>query len=434
AAQMVCPVGAKTWTGATSNNWRTASNWSPVGVPGAGADICFSTPNPTPALAGGPPPRLGTIYVLAGPNLALTSAGSALFLTGGIQSDGAFTFNGTRRLLVNGAQTWALGSSSSAINWPVTFQSTTTISGAGDLTLAGAIAGAGRVTKTSTGTLLLSATGSTHSGGLTVNAGVLSVTGSLTAEGTVTISSGSTLAGSGTLGSSLITIANGGVYTPGSGGSGTLSSNSLTLNNTSLLNFAIGTSVTRGAVTGALILDGVLNITAGTGFGQGTYTLLTATGAITNNSLTLGSVPSGFSYDYQVSGGSVLLKVGPPATAVELGKLDAVSNGQGTQLSWEAGSEIRNLGYRVHREENGQRREVSGLIAGSALRADFDPMAGRSYSFVDTAGRSGMRYLVEAIDLKGQSRWFGPVEARGGTLSGVRSSALVADLGGAALV
>src|SRR5262249_54456108 len=84
AAQVVCPAGAKTWTGATSNDWRTASNWSPVGVPGAGADICFTTPNPTPSLTGGPPPRLGTLYVLAGTNLTLTGIGSVLFLAGGI--------------------------------------------------------------------------------------------------------------------------------------------------------------------------------------------------------------------------------------------------------------------------------------------------------------------------------------------------------------
>lgn len=150
AAQVVCPVGAKTWTGTTSNDWRTGSNWSPAGVPANGANVCFSTPNPTPTLAGGPPPRLATIFVLAGTNLALTSAGGSMFLSGGIQSDGTIAFLGTRRLQVNAAQTWALGSSSTTINWPITFQSAVTISGTGDLTLAGAIAGAGRVTKDST--------------------------------------------------------------------------------------------------------------------------------------------------------------------------------------------------------------------------------------------------------------------------------------------
>ena len=225
------------------------------------------------------------------------------------------------------------------------------------------------------------------------------------------------------------TVAAGGLYTPGAGGTGTLSSLGLTLNNTSSLNFTVGTSTTRGAVTGALVLNGVLNITAGAGFGQGTYTLFTATGAITNNGLTLGSAPSGFSYDYQVSGASVLLKVGPPATAVEIVKLDAVSSGANAEVSWETGTEVRNLGYRVYREESGQRREVSGLIAGSALRASFDLLAGRNYSFVDPDGRTGARYWIEALDLQGNSQWLGPVETRAGTPSGVRSAALVANLG-----
>jgi autotransporter-associated beta strand protein len=425
SAQVVCPAGASTWTGATSNNWRTASNWSPVGVPGNGANVCFSTPNPTPTLAGGPPPRLGTIYILAGTSLSLTSAGGSMFLAGGIRSDGSFAFLGTRTLLVSGAQTWALGSSSSTISWPVTFQSAVTVSGAGDLTLSGAIAGGGRVTKTSTGALRLTATGSTHAGGFTVNAGLLSLTGTLVAEGTVAINAGATLSGTGTLASSQITVANGGNYLPGLGGAGTLSSNALQLGNTSTLSFTVGSTSTRGAVTGALVLDGVLDVAAGAGFGQGTYTLFTATGTITNNGLVLGAVPSGFSYAYQVSGGSVTLIVGPPATEVRLVRLDAVSSGASTQVTWETGSETRTLGYRVHRDESGQRRQISGLIAGSALRAGFDPLAGRNYSFVDLEGQGGGRYWIEAIDQNGRGDWFGPVQAHGGSFSGARSSALL---------
>ena len=348
-----------------------------------------------------------------------------MFLSGGIRSDGTIGLLGTRRLQVNAAQSWVLGSSPSTINWPATFQSAVTISGAGDLTLAGAIAGGGRVTKTSTGALRLTATGSTHAGGFTVNAGVLSVTGALAGEGTVAINAGATLSGTGTLGSSQITVANGATYSPGLG---TLSSNALQLGNASNLSFTVGSSSTRGAVTGALVLDGVLNVTAGAGFAQGTYTLFTATGTITNNGLVLGAVPSGFSYGYQISGGSVTLVVGPPATEVRLVGLDAVSSGASTQVTWETGSETRTLGYRVHRDESGRRRQVSGLIAGSALRAGFDPLAGRNYSFVDPLGQVGGRYWIEAIDQNGKSDWFGPVQAHGGSLSGARPSALLASL------
>ncbi len=53
----------------------------------------------------------------------------------------------------------------------------------------------------------------------------------------------------------------------------------------------MGTSTTSGSVTGGLILDGTLNIIQGAGFAQGTFTLFTATGAITNNNLRLGRRP-----------------------------------------------------------------------------------------------------------------------------------------------
>ncbi len=207
-------------------------------------------------------------------------------------------------------------------------------------------------------------------------------------EGTVTVNSGATLSGSGEV-QAAVTVAAGGIYTPGAGGTGTLSTLGLTLNNASTLNFTVGTSTTSGAVTGALELNGVLNITAGAGFGQGTYTLFTASGTITNNSLTLGTAPAGFSYDYQVTAAQRAPQGRSSCHRRRAGEAGAVSGPGGSPRSpGRLAPRIRNLGYRVHREENGQRREVSGLIAGSALRAGFDPLAGRNYSFVDPGGRA----------------------------------------------
>ncbi|MGZ3444621.1 MAG: C25 family cysteine peptidase [Myxococcaceae bacterium] len=416
SAQVTCPGGAKTWIGAAGAAWNTGSNWSPNGAPGAGGDACFNTANPSPTLPNGNT-AVGGIYILAGTNLTVTGgAGTGNFrVAGSLSADGTFTFTGgAASLRINQVQTWLVNSTGNSVTWPMN--------------------GGARLTKTGPGSVVFSGAGSTHNGGLTISAGELRFNGSYAnADGSVTVSTGATLSGSGEV-QAATTVAAGGIYTPGAGGTGTLSTLGLTLNNTSSLNFTVGTSTTSGTVTGALVLDGVLNITAGTGFAQGTYTLFTASGTITNNSLTLGTAPAGFSYDYQVSGASVLLKVGPPATAVELLKLDAESAGGAAEVSWEAGTEIRNLGYRVHREENGQRREVSGLIAGSALRASFDPLAGRNYSFVDPGGRSGAIYWIEAIDLRGKSEWFGPVQTRAGTPSRVRSSALVANLGASPLL
>ncbi len=337
-----------------------------------------------------------------------------------------------------GGATWRVRNVAQTLTGSFTLNAAGTIDTGTDLTIAGILAGSGALTKNGAGSLILSPGVDTHNGGIAVNAGTLVANGTLTGEGTVSINNGGGVAGSGTLvsGTGPITVANGGRYTPGSGGTGTLATNDLSLSDTSELTFTVGTPTTSGSITGALILDGTLNITQGAGFAQGTYTIFTTTGGVTNNSLRLGAVPTGFSYDYQVSGNNVLLKVGPAPTAVELVKMDAVSDGNSTEVTWEAGTELRNIGYRLHREENGRRREVSGLIAGSALRAGFDPVAGRNYAFTDSSGRWGARYWVEAIDLTGKSQWFGPIDVRRGTTSGrtLRSAALVANLGGGAVV
>jgi autotransporter-associated beta strand protein len=411
AAQVTCPGGSKTWVGAAGGLWNTATNWSPNGAPGAGGNACFNTLNPSPTLPGGNT-AVGGIYILSGTNLTVTGGATTgnFRIATSLNADGTFTFTGgSAALRMNVAQTWFVSSSGNAVTWPMN--------------------GGGRLTKTGSGSVIFSGTNSTHNGGFTISAGELRFNGSYANnEGTVTVASGATLSGSGAL-TAAVTVNAGGNYSPGSGGAGTLSTLGLTLNNTSAVNVTVGTSATQGAVTGALLLDGVLNITAGTGLAQGTYTIFTATGAITNNNLVLGTFPTGFSYDYQVSGASVLLKVGPPATAVDLVKVEAVGGADATEVTWEAGTEIRNLGYRVYREESGQPVPVSGLIAGSALRASFDPVAGRNYSFVDSAGRPGARYWIESIDVNGASQWSAPVQTQAGALSGLRTSALVAHLG-----
>jgi uncharacterized protein (TIGR03382 family) len=410
AAQVTCPGGSTRWIGPAGGSWSTAANWS-AGVPGAGGSACFNTASPSPTLPTGNT-AVGSISIVSGANLTVTGgAGTGNFrIVNAMNADGTFTFTGgTANLRINQPQTWFVTSTGNSVTWPMN--------------------GGARLTKTGSGSVVFSGVGSAHNGGITINAGELQFNGSYANnEGSVTVASGATLSGSGEL-QAAVTVNAGGIYAPGSGGTGTLSTLGLTLNNTSAVNVTVGTSTTQGAVTGALTLDGVLNITAGTGFGQGTYTIFTATGAITNNSLVLGTFPNGFSYDYQVSAGSVLLKVGPPATAVDLVKVEAVSSPGATEVAWEAGTEIRNLGYRVFREENGQRVPVSGLIAGSALRASVDPLAGRNYSFVDSRSQPGARYWIESIDVNGTSRWSAPVQTRAGPLSGLRTSAVVANLG-----
>ena len=309
---------------------------------------------------------------------------------------------------------------STANNAIVLMNAAGTIDTAADLTIAGSLQGSGALTKTGAGNLTLTDFNS-YSGAVTVNAGTLTFGGpSNNSTQSFAINAGATLTGTGST-KGPVTFAASSALTPGVG----LTLGNTTLNDTTALNFTVGTS-TPTVTTGTLTLDGVLNITAGAGFAQGTYNLFSASAPPVDNLIRLGTAPATNSYLYQLTGNVVQLVVGPPATAVELVKLDALTDGTATQVSWEAGTEIRNLGYRVYREENGQRREVSGLVAGSALRAGFDPLAGRNYTFIDGSSGLGGRYWLEAIDMRGKSQWFGPVDTRRapGLISGIASPAL----------
>ncbi len=353
------------------------------------------------------------------------------------------------------AGTWAVRTAAQTLAGTATFNGATALDTGTDLTLGGAISGTGALTKTGAGTLTISSGGG-HTGGITMgaNGGSLVVSGNLTGEGAFSVGANDTLSVGGTLTSSGVSVASGGLltgagtinagvnvasgatFTPGSGGAGTLTTGGLILGDTTALNFTLGTTPTSASV-GALTLDGVLNVTAGAGFGQGNFTLFTYSGGVTNNALRTGTLPSGFSYAYQATGGLVTLTVGPPATAVKLVRFDAVTSGDVTQISWQAGTEIQNLGYWLYREEGGRRIPVTpDLVAGSSLRVGADLFAGSDYTFPDPAGYAGARYWLEAIDTTGNSEWFGPIQAHSGSVSKnkLQSAMLVANVGTSPLV
>jgi hypothetical protein len=338
----------------------------------------------------------------------------------------------------------------------LTISGPTTIDAVTDLAISGAVTGNGAITKTSAGSLTLSSGGG-HGGGITMaaNGGTLNLPGTLTGEGAIavaandvlnvsgnvtatslTVTTGGTATGTGTINGG-VTVGAGGDFSPGSGGAGVLTTGPLALADTTNLNFTIGTPSATSATTGPLTLDGILNITAGTGFGPGTYTLFNTSTVSVNNVLRQGTVPGGFAYSYNVVGNQVQLTVVPGPTVVEVASLDAVTDGRATQILWQAGSEIRNLGYRVFRQDGGRRREVSaGLIAGSALRSQYDLVAGRDYAFIDQSAPRGAQYWIQTIDIQGQAEWIGPVQARSGTIDPRRSQplALQASLTSSAVV
>ena len=176
------------------------------------------------------------------------------------------------------------------------------------LTLSGMITGAGSLTKSGTGALVLSGTGG-YAGATNVTAGTLLVNGDYAgATGATTIASGASLGGVGTIGGD-VNLA--GTLAPGAGGVGTLMINgNLAISQTATLDYAFGqTNVAGGAlndlvnVGGNLTLDGTINVTVPTGgaFETGIYRVFNYGGTLTDNGLTLGSMPGGGSVAVQTS-------------------------------------------------------------------------------------------------------------------------------------
>ncbi|HET6523561.1 autotransporter-associated beta strand repeat-containing protein [Sphingopyxis sp.] len=179
---------------------------------------------------------------------------------------------------------------------------TLTFNRAGASTYAGVISGSGVLNQNGTGTTTLTGN-STYAGATNVNAGTLLINGNQAgATGLTSVASGATLGGAGTIGGS-VTIADGGILAAGANGVGELTINgNLALANNSQLNFEFGAANVPGGplndlvdVGGNLTLDGVVNVTQTPGgtFGPGVYRMFNYSGALTDNGLTVGSVPVG---------------------------------------------------------------------------------------------------------------------------------------------
>jgi fibronectin-binding autotransporter adhesin len=180
------------------------------------------------------------------------------------------------------------------------------------VTLGGVISGSGIVNQIGAGTTVL-AGANTYSGPTNVTAGALYINGNQSAAtGGASVDNGATLGGIGTIGGN-VTINGGATLAPGNTGTlpGTLTiQGDLTLDSGSRLSYRLGQANVPGGpmndlttVLGNLTLAGTLNITpTATGsFGPGLYRIVNYGGALTNNTLTLGSVPAGTTAVIQTS-------------------------------------------------------------------------------------------------------------------------------------
>ena len=215
-----------------------------------------------------------------------------------ISGTGSLTKDGAGVLTLTGANTYSGGTTVSAgtlvgnttsLQGNIVNNATLTFDQASTGTYAGAISGAGTLTKVGAGELVLSGDSSAYAGTSDITAGLLAVNGSL---GGAIQSTGGTLGGSGTLGN--VTIASGGTLAPGNS-IGTLNVATITMNAGSTYavqlddgGFVAGTDNDLLNATGKATIDGgTVHVTPengtdnGTTYTPGTYTILTAAGGVT---------------------------------------------------------------------------------------------------------------------------------------------------------
>lgn len=163
-----------------------------------------------------------------------------------------------------------------------------------------AITGAGAINQVA-GVTHMTGASTGFTGAATVSGGSLLVDGTLGGATSAVAVNGGLLGGSGVIGGN-VTV-NSGVLAPGDNGPGALTINgNLVLGSASTLQMELGQAGTAGGalndlvqVNGNLTLGGTLNVTqsAGGAFGAGIYRLIDYSGTLTDNTLSVGSIPMG---------------------------------------------------------------------------------------------------------------------------------------------
>jgi autotransporter-associated beta strand protein len=433
-SHILCAAVSASWTNAAHpvNDWTNNANWMSAEPNGQDDQATFSTPT-----AGG-----GTTVVLDMPRtigIANFDYGTAYIL-----NTSALTFSvSSGSALIN--VTSSVGAALHDIQTPVTLSSPLTVSqnSATSFTISGAITGAQAITKTGTGTLILSNGSNLYSGGTIINGGTISVTvdGDLgNASGGVTLGAGTllftnsallttnrtfTLTGAAsvnTSSSSMDAVTIGGAI----GGTGSLTKlGSETLILSSANTYQGGTTLTAGMLE--ISNDSQLGSSSGPlNFGNGTLRTI-STGITSSRSGTITGNPATFdtnSLDSTLTGtfsgaGRLVIEGGGLLTLAPTTGASTYSGG--TTLS----------GASLTGNTNG----VQGAIAVGGNTLTFDQSFNGTYSGVISGAGTLNKSGTGTVTLTGANTFTGNTHVNAGTLTvnGSLSSSALDTLAGATL-
>lgn len=278
---------------------------------GAGATLAVGTTNASTVYAGsiqgsgGALSKIGTgILTLSGTS---TYGGGTTVSGGLINFNSAGSFGSGNITLDGGGLQWATGTTtdiSARLN-PFGAGGATFDTSGNNVTLATGMSGAGGLTKSSSGTLILSGI-NLYTGATAVNGGTLEVDGSIAASSNVTVNAGGTLSGSGIVDPAATTIMNGGTLAPGGlvspTGTLTITGNLVFQSAAAYLITINGANASKTQASGVATLGG-----ANVGISNGSfvvlgqrYTILTANAGVSgtfNPTVTYPGLTGTLSYD-----------------------------------------------------------------------------------------------------------------------------------------
>ncbi len=181
----------------------------------------------------------------------------------------------------------------------------------------------------------------------------------------------------------------------------------------------VSAAATQGTCSQA---GGTVTCHLGTMLSGATATVTITVSAVTRGQVTNTATVSATQPDPVTNNNSssvIILIVSP--TQVKLETFTATANGAEVELAWKTGNEVRNLGFNIYREENGQRVQLNpSLISGSALvfREALPQHGAKSYHWFDRSPQTGNNpYWLEDVDLDGTRTWNGPISIQPATLS-----------------